>query len=274
MSLQKRTGSGLTYLVSYTLSRYTTNTQSGFSTFNNYGLDPQNPNAEWGVGDADQTHVLTIAGVYELPIGPGKRFLNGGGKAMKNLLGGWKISWVQWYESGPPVGLNACGNKFNCDPLIGNIFVGNRPNVLSSSYNVDWNNYYKSLATWNPTTKTGTSIPVINTSAFQFPGAWTIGNAPVYISGIRYPWYLDEDAAFTKRFFFTERINADFTVQWFNLLNRNLLSNGPGGGVNCFHNNLGPTLGSFGTADSSPNPADSCQGNTPRRGQFQFQFNF
>ena len=274
VSLQKRTGNGLTYLVSYTLSRYTTNTQSGFSTFNNYGLDPQNPNAEWGIGAQDQTHVLTIAGVYELPIGPGKRFLNGGGMAMKNLLGGWKISWVQWYESAPPVNLNSCGDQFNCDPLIGNIFVGNRPNILSTNYNVDWNNYYKSLATWNPVTKTGTSIPVINTSAFQFPGAWTIGNAPVYISGIRYPWYLDEDAAFTKRFFFTERLNADFTVQWFNLFNRNLLSNGPGGGVNCFHNNLGPTLGAFGTADSSPNPANSCQGNTPRRGQFQFQFNF
>jgi len=276
VSLQKRTGNGLTYLVSYTLSRYTTNTQSGFSTFNNYGLDPQNPNAEWGIGAQDQTHVLTIAGVYELPIGPGKRFLNGGGMAMKNLLGGWKISWVQWYESGPPVGLNSCGDQFNCDPLIGNIFVGNRPNILSTNYSLDWNNYYKSLATWNPVTKTGTSIPVFNTSSFGFPGTWTIGNAPVYISALRYPWYLDEDAAFTKRFFFTERINADFTVQWFNLFNRNLLSNGPGGGVNCFHNNLPPgaNIGAFGTADSSPNPANSCQGNTPRRGQFQLQFNF
>ena len=34
VSLQKRTGNGLTYLVSYTLSKYMTNTDSGFSTFN------------------------------------------------------------------------------------------------------------------------------------------------------------------------------------------------------------------------------------------------
>ncbi len=266
MSLQKRTGNGLTYLVSYTLSKYTTNTDSGFSTFNSRGLDPQNPNAEWSVGGSDQTHVLTIAGVYELPIGPGKRFLNGGGMAMKNLLGGWKVSWVQWYESGPPVNLVSCvSGQLNCDPLIGNTFVQNRPNILSTNYSLDWNNYYKSLAT-------GNSIPVFNTSAFGFPGDWTIGNGPVYISAIRYPWYLDEDAAFTKRFFFTERINADFTVQWFNLFNRNLLSNGAGGGVNCFTNNQFSS--NFGFADSAPSPTNSCQGNTPRRGQFQLQFNF
>ncbi len=265
VSLQKRTGNGLTFLLSYTLSHYDTNTDSGFSTFNSRGLNPQNPGAEWSVGSADQTHVLTIAGVYELPIGPGKKFLNGGGLAMKNLLGGWKISWVQWYESGPPVNLVSCADQFNCDPLIGNIFVANRPNILSTNYDVNWNNYYKSLAT-------GTSIPVINTSAFQFPGDWTIGNGPVYNSSIRYPWYLDEDAAFTKRFFFGERVNADFTVQWFNLFNRNLLSNGTGGGVNCFTNNqFSPN---FGFADSSPSPTNSCQGNTPRRGQFQLQLNF
>ena len=259
VSLQKRTGNGLTYLVSYTLSKYMTNTDSGFSTFNSRGLDPQNPNAEWSVGGSDQTHVLTIAGVYELPIGPGKRFLNGGGLAMKNLLGGWKISWIQWYESGPPLSLNSCtvNDQFNCDPLIGNIFVANRVNILSHNYNVDWNNYK-------------TASPVFNTAAFGFPGDWTIGNAPVFNSGIRAPWYLDEDAGFTKSFFFSERFSADATVQFYNLFNRNLLSNGPGGGVNCFHGDV--TDQNFGKADNSP--TQSCQGNTPRRGQFQLKFNF
>jgi Carboxypeptidase regulatory-like domain len=273
MSLQKRTGNGLTYLVSYTLSKYMTNTDSGFSTFNGRGINPQNPNAEWSVGENDQTHVLTIAGVYELPLGPGKRFLNSGGTAMRNLVGGWKFSWVQWYESGPPINVISCADQFNCDPLIGSIFAGtiagngggDRPNILSNNFSVNWNNYNKSLAT-------GTSIPVLNTGAFQFPGDWTIGNGPVYNNAIRYPWYLDEDAAFTKRLFFTERFNLDFTAQWFNLFNRNLLSNGAGGGVNCFTNNeFSPN---FGFADSAPNPKNSCQGNTPRRGQFQLQFNF
>ena len=144
--MQKRTGNGLTYLLSYTLSKYMTNTDSGFSTFNVRGLNPQNPNAEWSVGAADQTHVLTIAEVYELPIGPGKPFLNGGGMLRKNLLGGWKISGVEWYESGTPLEIVACADQFDCDPLIGNIFVADRPNILSSNYQVNWNNYNQQLA--------------------------------------------------------------------------------------------------------------------------------
>lgn len=266
ISFQKRTGSGLTFLVDYTLSRYMSNADSGFSTFGNgRGLDPQNPGEDWSIGSADQTHVLTIAGVYELPFGPGKRFLSNAGPVARNLVGGWKVSWVQWYESGPPVNLVACGDQFNCDPLIGNIFSANRPNLVSSDFNVNWNNYNKSLAT-------GTNIPVFNTSAFQFPGDWTIGNAPVFISSIRYPWYLDEDMAFTKRVFFTERFNLDLTAQFYNILNRNLLSNGAGGGVNCFHNNL--TSGQFGDAENTPSPSNSCQGNAARRGQLALQFNF
>src|SRR5438034_2993394 len=73
MSFQKRTGNGLTFLVSYTLSRYLSNTDSGFSTFNFKGLNPANQAAEWSVGNNDQTHVLTMAGVYELPLGPGRK---------------------------------------------------------------------------------------------------------------------------------------------------------------------------------------------------------
>jgi hypothetical protein len=271
VTFQKRTGNGLTLMVNYTLSRYFTNTESGFSTFSAEGLNPQNPNAEWAVGSADQTHVLTIATVYELPFGSGKRFLSNKGRLVNNLVGGWKISAVQWYESGPPVFLESCGDQFDCDPLIGNIFVANRPNYTTNNFGVNWNNYYKSLGQTNP-------VPVLNTAAFQFPGDWTIGTAPVYNSAIRYPWYLDEDMAFTKRIFFTERFNMDFTAQFFNIFNRNLLSTGPGGGLNgnCWSggsNGNTQATGSFGILGTT-NPANSCQGNAPRTGQLAVQFNF
>jgi hypothetical protein len=259
VSLQKRSGNGLTFLVSYTLSRYLTNTDSGFSTFNFRGLNPANPNAEWSVGNNDQTHVLTLAGVYELPIGPGKKFLNQGGMVRKNLLGGWKLSMVDYYESGTPLQTNACADQFDCDPLIGNIFVGNRPNRVSANFGINWNNYYKGQ-------------PVINTSAFAFPGAWTIGNgAPLY-NTLRAPPYLDEDMSLSKKFFFGERFSGELTIQFFNVLNRMLLNNGPanGAGLNCWHGNF--TSQNFGKAFNSP--TTPCQGNTPRTGQAQFKVYF
>ena len=265
VSLQKRAGAGLTYLVSYTLSRYLTNTDSGFSTFNFRGLNPNNPNAEWSVGNSDQTHVLTMAGVYELPLGPGKKFLNHGGTAMKNVIGGWKLSLVNYYESGVPLPTNACADQFNCDPLIGNIFVGNRPNRVSAQgFNLNWNNYYKGLQS-------------LNTAAFSFPGAWTLGNgAPLY-NGLRAPPYLDEDASLGKRFFFGERFSGELTIQFFNVLNRMLLNGGPnppnGGNtnsINCWHGNF--TDPNFGKAFNSP--TTPCQGNQPRTGQAEFRLYF
>jgi hypothetical protein len=262
VSFQKRTGGGLTYLVSYTLSRYLTNTDSGFSTFNFRGINPKNPQAEWSVGNNDQTHVLTMAGVYELPIGPGKKFLNRGGTLAKNLAGGWKISLVNYYESGAPLRTFACANQFNCDPLIGNIFVGNRPNRVSGQgFGINWNNYYKGQL-------------VINTTAFSFPGSWTLGNgAPLY-NALRAPPYLDEDASLGKRFFFGERFSGELTIQFFNVLNRMLLNGGPNGNntnsINCWHSNF--TDPNFGKAFDSP--TTPCQGNQPRTGQAEFRVYF
>jgi hypothetical protein len=267
VSLQKRTGAGLTYLVSYTLSKYLTNTDSGFSTFNFRGIDPNNPNHEWSVGANNQTHVLTMAGVYELPIGPGKKFLNHPGLVGRNLLGGWKISLTNYYESGVPLRISACHDQFNCDPLIGNIFVGNRPNLVSHNFHINWNNYYKGL-------------PVIDTTAFAPPGDWTIGNMTPTVSGLSAPPYFDEDISFGKKFYFGERFSGDLTIQFFNVLNRFSLNNTPanGAGIQCFDGNaLNQTQ--YGTVQTSTFGlagfnGQNCQGNTPRRGQAQFRIYF
>jgi len=265
VSLQKRSGGGLTYLVSYTLSRYLTNTDSGFSTFNFRGLNPANPGAEWSVGNNDQTHVLTIGGVYELPIGPGKKYLNHGGTAMKNLTGGWKLSMVNYYESGTPIRILACLDQFNCDPLIGNIFVGNRPNLVSPNFNFNWTNYYKGQ-------------PLFNTSAFSGPGDWTLGNAAPLYNAIRAPAYYDEDLSLTKRLFFNERFSGELTIQFFNVLNRMSLNNTPanGAGIQCFDNNFydQPPFQNANTFGKANFAGQNCQGNSPRRGQAQLKIFF
>ena len=44
---------------------------------------------------------LVISYSYELPFGPGKKFLNQGG-AIGKIVGGWKFSGIQQYQSGAP----------------------------------------------------------------------------------------------------------------------------------------------------------------------------
>ncbi len=260
MSFQKRTGSGLTFLVSYTLSKYLSNADSGFSTFNFKGLNPANPKAEWSVGNNDQTHVLTMAGVYELPFGPGRKLLNRGGMLMKNLVGGWKLGMVNWYESGTPFNVTSCNGTFNCTPLAYTPQGNTADYVPAGSFNVNW-----SGADYHPCQSLPCSsgtFAAFNPNKFAFPGAWTIGNASPLYNKLRLPSYYDEDLSLSKKFFFSERFSAELTVEFFNVLNR--MQAGA-----CVDTNVGDS--NFGL---NTQPGIPCQGNSPRKGQAKFQIFF
>jgi len=246
-SLQKRTGSGLTFLVAYTLSRTFSNTDSGFSTFNFKGLNQLNPNAEWSVGNDDRTHVLNIAEVYELPIGPGKKLLNHGGLAMKNLIGGWQFSGIYSYRSATPVQIFADG-AINGTPLF--YSASNRPDILPGSFNVNWNNYY-------------TGGPIIDVNKYAAPGVWTIGNALPLYSALRGPFQSYETVGLAKKFFFGERVTAELRMDFDNILNRMQV---------CA--SLSNTIRADGSGGFGFGPGSVCQGNTPRRGQAFFTIKF
>jgi hypothetical protein len=244
-SLQKRTGSGLTFLVAYTLSKTLSNTDSGFSTFNFKGLNQLNPGAEWSVGNDDRTHVLNFEEVYELPLGPGKKLLNRGGLAMKNVVGGWEFSGIYTYHSGTPVQI-FCAGAINGSPLF--YSAQNRCNIQPGSFNVNWDGYY-------------TGTPVFNANKFSFPGLWTIGNAAPLYSAFRNPFESNESVRLKKKFFFGERITAELAVEFANVLNRMQVCGGGG--------TLGTSPTGFGFGSSTV-----CQGNTPRRGQAFFTIKF
>jgi len=240
VTTQKRFSNGVSFLVAYTLSRQMSNTDSGFSTFNFGALNKFNPKSEWTVGSADQTHLLNISYVYELPIGPGKKFLNKGGTLAKNLIGGWQWSGVFSASSGSPLSILANNN----DPL-GNGF--NRADFVSGQrFSVNYNNYYKGL-------------PVFNPAAFSDPGFFP-GNTPRNISGLRSASYNNLDSGFAKKFFFGERVTAELRMDFFNLFNR--------------PQPCGPSTNVDDTNFGIINGGSPCQGNSPRRGQAYFKVSF
>ena len=253
VSFQKRTGSGLTLLVAYTLSKTISNTDSAVSSSNVRGLDQFNPQGEWSVARDDRTHMLNISQVYEAPIGPGKKFLNHGGTLMKNLLGGWAFSGNYTYVSGTPVQITVMGTR----PLF---TTSDRANIMPGPFDVNWDNYYKGL-------------PVFNTTKFQFPGAWRIGNAAPFYSGFRNPFESNETLGLSKRFFLGERVKAELRVEFDNVLNRmrvcggDKMDNSPYDVAGLDPNN---TNFNFGIVS----PGSVCQGNLPRRGQAFFKITF
>jgi hypothetical protein len=63
--------------------------------------DPYNNAGDRGNSEGIQRHIFTLAGSYELPFGPGKRYAKAGGVAGK-ITGGWMISSITRLRTGSP----------------------------------------------------------------------------------------------------------------------------------------------------------------------------
>jgi hypothetical protein len=245
--LLKRYSDGLSILANYTIARSMANTDSGFA-YQNYGsLNKFDQKSEWTVTTSDQTHMINLALVYDLPVGPGKQFLSTGGYLGKNLLGGWQMSGAFQYASGTPMTIYSN----SADPLLNGF---NRANFDSSvPLHVNYKNYYKGK-------------PVFTTAAFSDPG-FRPGNSPRNIEQLRGPFGSNENLALAKRFYAGERVNMELRMEFFNVLNRMQVCT-PDGTVTDGADNFGYVQPN-GNGGSSP-----CQGNTPRQGQAYFKISF
>ncbi|MGD0579323.1 MAG: hypothetical protein ABSC08_10385, partial [Bryobacteraceae bacterium] len=239
LTAQKRLSQGLTFLVSYTASREMSNMSSGFSTFNSAPINTYNRKAEWSIDPNDVPQMLRISGVYELPIGPGKKLLSAKGPA-SYILGGWQLGWVLTYMSGNPVSFTAS----NVLPLYNG---GNRPNVVSGI------NPCNSKSGFDPAKDV-----MFNLAAFSQPADYTFGNGPrVNDNCFSFPTH-NADLNITKYFKFTEKVNLQFRAEFFNVSNSVRF-----GTASAFYS---PSNAAFGVVAS--------QANNPRSGQLGLKLLF
>ena len=105
IKLQKHFSGGLSFLVGYTVSKTIADVDSTPGFFAAGVQDAYNRKAERSLTSIDFPQDLVISYAYELPFGPGKRFLSGQDVFSKHVLGGWTISGIQKYTSGAPLGI-------------------------------------------------------------------------------------------------------------------------------------------------------------------------
>ena len=72
-------------------------------TDNPRSADHYNRRLEKSIGSYDVTHNFKFSGVYDLPFGKGKKFVNDGWATW--VLGDWRMAFIGTYSSGRPVGL-------------------------------------------------------------------------------------------------------------------------------------------------------------------------
>jgi hypothetical protein len=178
----------------------------------------------------DIPHAFVLSYLYELPAGPGKKFLNHG--AASKIVGGWQVGGVHRYQSGSPVLINAFASS---NPFSnGNFRFSQIPGVPLIGPNASQFNPFgaNSGCTSHPdgTFTPNSSNNFFNCAAIIDPNApnlvaqrgYTFGNLPVFFSGIRSPGYVNEDFSIVKRTAIAEGQVITFKVDFPNAFNRHV----------------------------------------------------
>ncbi|MGP8247792.1 MAG: TonB-dependent receptor [Bryobacteraceae bacterium] len=87
----KRFAQGLTLSMAYTFSKYMQNVAY-------HNIDDAAP--ESVISGSDRPSDFVVSGMYELPFGRGKRFLQSANPVVDRVVGGWQLSWTGTYTSG------------------------------------------------------------------------------------------------------------------------------------------------------------------------------
>ena len=254
VKVQRNFKNGFSLLSSYTWSKILTDADSQFPGVGAGGNAIQNPSnlrQEKSYSTQDLPQYLTLAYVYELPFGEGRRFLGRSG-LVNEFVGGWQVGAIHRYLSGFPT-------QFSCASPIPGTDTCTRYNVSGSP------------ALHGPinTDPLAASNAIYNKAVFSDPnasvastGKYVFGNSPRVFGSVRTPVFLDEAVSAMKRTKVTERVNAEFRVDAFDIFNRHIF----GGGDTNIQDLPTNGVGGFGTVGGTSN--------TPRQLQLELRINY
>jgi Carboxypeptidase regulatory-like domain len=253
--LERRFRNGLNLLASYTFSKTITDADGSYPFFSNnvsnvFGSqNPSNLRAEKAVSYQDVPHALVLSYLYELPVGPGKRYLTHG--VPSKVLGGWEVGGVQRYQTGSPVLINEFatglpggsggqypGANYRYSLLPGQPLLVSQPAHWTPALDSTW----QSGCTASQTSPGafvqapigGPSNPIVNCAGLLDPSAATAlsvggpptayvyGNLPQVLSSWRSPAYFNEDFSIIKRTTIRESQAILFKLDIPNAFNRHI----------------------------------------------------
>jgi len=199
---------GLSFDANYTLADSKADNQGdvpgAFAGEVNYGLpiaDRFNVKRNLGNVEGTRRHRMLLTGIYQLPFGRGRSWLNDGG--IKDMfLGGWDLTTITLLETGPwltPT-ISAATDQSNTNVVVRGAMI--RPDVVSSDfYNGQSRSHYFNINAFSAT-------PV---------GAGRFGNAGVGI--LQGPGTATVSMGVAKQFRITEKFHARFETTFTNVLN-------------------------------------------------------
>jgi hypothetical protein len=230
--MERRFAQGFTLEGSYTRSRLRART----SMLNDTDAEPFDQ-----ISSDDRPTRVTISGVWELPIGKGRRWGHQWNSAVDSVLGGWQLGGIYIWQSGRPISL---GNRyFSGDPnLLTTKYSTKKPDQpvfdLSGSY------FHDAAVQTN-----GVDDPVKQRSDQRIALANNIRTLPNYLPAFRGAPITGLDLSMVKTAKIGERFKAQFRAEMVNSLNY----------VQFANPNTTPTSAAFGTVSSQDNDPRTLQ---------------
>ena len=149
----------------------------------------------WARSDFDRTHNYVLSSIYELPWGPGKKWMHDG--MLGKIIGGWQVSGLFVAQSGQALTIGGNGTLLNTP--------GN-----SAFANLTGDN--KVLGGLGP------GLFYFDTSVYSLPAAGVQGNMKRH-SGPDGPGFWNLDASLFKRFSMGGGRYAEFRIDSYNTTN-------------------------------------------------------
>jgi len=231
--VRRRLSKGLYFQTNYTFQKILTDVpddginQSRVAPY----IDNRNPRLDYSRAAYDTTHTINFNGIYELPIGKGRRFLDRGGW-LDRVIGGWEVTSIVQVASGTPLSLfdargtlnrdgrsgnqtaNSSLTKDQIKDLIGVNFVpaGNSQGLPPGVYFID------------PSVIAASGRAANGFGSATFPGQVFFNVDPLQTGSterlfINGPIFWNWDASMIKNFSIREATRFQFRVEGFNLTN-------------------------------------------------------
>jgi hypothetical protein len=229
IKVEKRFSSGLQFLAHYTYSHANAFNDTYYSV---------NPRIAYGPDPFSRQNVFVINSVYNLPFGRGQKYAANVSKPMDFLIGGWQISNTLNWSSGLPwtPSLGECSNVADAGPCRPNIVKGQSFNVGPRKVNGQWVDFVPVPALSYPLTPSlvGTDSCALarpTAGRFVLPGCGGIGTAG--FDSYWGPGFFGDDMSLTKSFKITERVQAQFRFDAYNVFNHPVLGFNSSQGNTC-----------------------------------------
>jgi len=138
IAVQKRMSHGLQFQVSYLYTRNLSNvngaaTSSASAYQGEWGGNlstAKDPSLDYGNVSFSRRHRVLTTFLYELPVGKGKMLLPGANRIVNGIVGGWELSGVLLFQSGPFMTVSTNSDPCGCGYNVNNA-TGGRADAVS-----------------------------------------------------------------------------------------------------------------------------------------------